>query len=120
MNANQLTQKSIEALQSAEKLARENGNQEIRPLHLACALVTAEGGLIPNLLQRAGANVSGLTAALNEEIAKLPCMPKGRADVLAGGAVLFATLMENLGFERLIVSDRDNLEGYAIKKGLME
>ena len=55
-----------------------------------------------------------------EEIAKLPCMPKGRADVLAGGAVLFATLMENLGFERLIVSDRDNLEGYAIKKGLME
>jgi exopolyphosphatase/guanosine-5'-triphosphate,3'-diphosphate pyrophosphatase len=55
-----------------------------------------------------------------EEIAKFPCMPKGRADVLAGGAVLFATLMENLGFERLIVSDRDNLEGYAIKKGLME
>lgn len=55
-----------------------------------------------------------------EEIASFPCMPKGRADVLAGGAVLFATLMENLGFERLIVSDRDNLEGYAIKKGLME
>ena len=55
-----------------------------------------------------------------EEIAALPCMPKGRADVLTGGAVLFTTLMKNLGFQRLIVSDRDNLEGYAIKKGLME
>ncbi len=55
-----------------------------------------------------------------EEIEKLPCMPKGRADVLAGGAVLFASLMECLGFERLIVSDRDNLEGFAIKKGLMQ
>ncbi len=55
-----------------------------------------------------------------EEIEKLPCMPKGRADVLAGGAVLFSVLMEKLGFERLIVSDRDNLEGYAIKKGWMK
>ena len=55
-----------------------------------------------------------------EEIAALPCMPKGRADVLTGGAVLFTVLMKKLGFKRLIVSDRDNLEGYAIKKGLME
>ena len=55
-----------------------------------------------------------------EEIAALPCMPKGRADVLTGGAVLFTVLMKKLCFKRLIVSDRDNLEGYAIKKGLME
>ena len=55
-----------------------------------------------------------------EEIAKLPCMPKGRADVLAGGAVLFSVLMQELGFEKLIISDRDNLEGYAIKKGWMK
>ena len=55
-----------------------------------------------------------------EEIAALPCMPKGRADVLTGGAVLFTVLMKNLGFTRIIASDRDNLEGYAIKKGFME
>ena len=55
-----------------------------------------------------------------EEIAALPCMPKGRADVLTGGAVLLTVLMKKLGFKRLIASDRDNLEGYAIKKGLME
>ena len=54
-----------------------------------------------------------------EEIAALPCMPKGRADVLTGGAVLFTVLMKNLGFDRLVISDRDNLEGYAIKKGFM-
>ena len=55
-----------------------------------------------------------------EDIAKLPCMPKGRADVLTGGAVLFTVLMKELGITRLIVSDRDNLEGYAIKKGYRE
>ena len=54
-----------------------------------------------------------------EEIEKLPCMPKGRADVLAGGALLYAVLMEDLGIQALVVSDRDNLEGYAIKKGLL-
>ncbi|MBQ8343291.1 MAG: hypothetical protein IJY21_04205 [Clostridia bacterium] len=61
-----------------------------------------------------------LSAMSVDEIAALPCMPKGRADVLAGGAVLLATLMEELGFLELTVSDRDNLEGYAIKRGLMK
>ncbi len=55
-----------------------------------------------------------------EEIAKLPCMPAGREDVILGGAVLLVTLMKELGIKKLTVSDRDNLEGYAIKRGLME
>ena len=52
-----------------------------------------------------------------EEIADLPCMPKGRADVIAGGALWLARIMERFSIQTLIVSDRDNLEGYAIKKG---
>ena len=55
-----------------------------------------------------------------EEIAKLPCMPKGRADVILGGAVLLRSVMEEKNLESLIVSDRDNLEGYAIQKGLLK
>ena len=55
-----------------------------------------------------------------EEIAKLPCMPKGREDVITGGIVWMLTIMEKLGIDRIIASDRDNLEGYAIKRGLME
>ncbi len=60
-----------------------------------------------------------LSAMSVEEIAALPCMPKGRADVLSGGAVLLSTLTEIFGVEKLIVSDRDNLEGYAVWNGLM-
>ena len=55
-----------------------------------------------------------------EEIATLPCMPKGREDVILGGAVWMATLMKALGISQITASDRDNLEGYAIKRGLME
>lgn len=54
-----------------------------------------------------------------EEIAKMPCVPNGRADVLTGGAVWLAVLMDELSIDKIIVSDRDNLEGYAIYKGLM-
>ena len=61
-----------------------------------------------------------LSAMSVEEIAALPCMPKGRADVLSGGAVWIAVLMQRLGIKKMIVSDRDNLEGYAIKHSLME
>lgn len=60
-----------------------------------------------------------LSAMSVEEIAQLPCIPKGRADVLSGGAVLLSVLMERLGFDEIVISDRDNLEGYAIYKGLM-
>ena len=60
-----------------------------------------------------------LSAMSVEEIAQLPCIPKGRADVLSGGAVLLSVLMERLGFDEIVISDRDNLEGYAMYRGLM-
>ncbi len=55
-----------------------------------------------------------------EEIAALPCMPVGRADVITGGAVWLATLLKGLDIPQITVSDRDNLEGYAARRGLME
>lgn len=58
--------------------------------------------------------LSALTVA---EMEKLPCMPKGRADVLTGGSMLLCMLMQKLDVRELAVSDRDNLEGYAIQKG---
>ncbi len=55
-----------------------------------------------------------------EEIAALPCMPTGRADVILGGAVWLAEVMEGLHIPQITVSDRDNLEGYATWRGLMK
>ena len=55
-----------------------------------------------------------------EKISRLSGIPKGRADVIGGGALFFSVLMKDLGIEEITISDRDNLEGYAIKRGLME
>lgn len=54
-----------------------------------------------------------------EEIRQIPCIDRLRADVLAGGAAILTSVMSQLKIEEITVSDGDNLEGYAILKGLL-
>ena len=72
MNANQYTQKSLEAIQNAQRLALEEGQQQIEQIHLLAALLTAEGGLVPQLLTAMGLTLPSLEAAVNQELGKLP------------------------------------------------
>ena len=46
MNAQQFTQKTIEAIQTAQNIAQENQNQFILPEHILYALVDSDGGLV--------------------------------------------------------------------------
>lgn len=55
MNAQKMTQKSLEALQAAQSLAVEYENQALCPEHLFCALLSQQDGLIPQLFQKMGA-----------------------------------------------------------------
>ena len=55
-----------------------------------------------------------------ERVAVETCVPQKRAEVLLGGAVWLKMLLESLRLKEVIVSDADNLEGYAIKKGLLK
>ena len=48
MNMNQFTQKSMEAIQAAQSLAVEYGNQQIEQPHLLCALIGQEGDPSPS------------------------------------------------------------------------
>ncbi|MGN1052769.1 MAG: hypothetical protein ACI4SH_05200, partial [Candidatus Scatosoma sp.] len=54
-----------------------------------------------------------------EEIEKFPCMPKKRADVIGGGAAWLHVLTRRLNLPFIVISDEDNLEGYARSKGLL-
>lgn len=60
-----------------------------------------------------------LASTSPERVAVETCVPQKRAEVLLGGAVWLKTLLEGLGLKEVIVSDADNLEGFAIKKGLL-
>ncbi|MBQ2740726.1 MAG: hypothetical protein IJF39_03790 [Clostridia bacterium] len=60
-----------------------------------------------------------LASAPPERVAAETCVPQKRAEVLLGGAVWLKRLLEGLRLKEVIVSDADNLEGFAIKKGLL-
>ena len=72
MNSEKLTQKTIETINAATAMARENSNQYVTPEHLLYALLDADGGLIPTLLGRMGADVDALLSGLDTVIGKLP------------------------------------------------
>mgnify|MGYP002509440542 FL=1 len=72
MNMNQFTQKSLEAIQSAQSIAAQHGNQQIEQPHLLLALVDQEGGFIPQLLTHMGLTLESFQAAARHEVEILP------------------------------------------------
>ena len=72
MNAQKMTQKSLEALQAAQSLAVEYENQALCPEHLFCALLSQQDGLIPQLFQKMGAEPGNLAAAFAKKVGELP------------------------------------------------
>ena len=72
MNTNQFTQKTMEALQSAQSLAIEHQNQALEPEHLLAALASQENGFIPQLLKRMGVEPSAFAVAAQEKVEQLP------------------------------------------------
>ena len=72
MNMNQFTQKSLAAIQGAQDLAQEYGQQQIEQQHLLLALLNDEQGFIPQLLTAMGMTVPSFQAAVKAEVEKLP------------------------------------------------
>ena len=72
MNAQQFTQKSLEAIQTAQSMARENRNPTIMPEHLLYALIDQDGGLIPSLLGKMGVDTNAVLSELDTEVSRLP------------------------------------------------
>ena len=72
MNPEKLTQKSQEALQSAQAVAVQFSHQQVDAPHLALALVQQQDGLIPRLLQRMEIPVDRAVDAITAELRKRP------------------------------------------------
>ena len=67
-----LTTKSQEALSRGHASARDRGNPAFEPEHLLSALLEDGEGLVPRLLERAGASVADLRDAVSRAIARFP------------------------------------------------
>jgi ATP-dependent Clp protease ATP-binding subunit ClpB len=72
MDISNLTEKSREALQEAQSLATRMGHTEVDGEHLLLALVGQQDGLVPRLLEQAGAEVDALQSDLERELSRRP------------------------------------------------
>jgi len=72
MNMNRFTRKSLAAMQAAQSIALEYGNQQIEQAHLLYALVSDEEGLVPQLLTAMGMTLPSFQAAAKAQVEKLP------------------------------------------------
>ena len=77
MNISKFTQKSIEAVNSLEKLAYEYGNQEIDQEHLIYSLITLDDSLIIKLIEKMEIQPEHFRNRVEDYIAKKPKVQGG-------------------------------------------
>lgn len=76
MNLNRFTEKSVEAIQDAQQIARDNGNQQLTQQHILLALIRAKG-LITQLLIKLGCNEQQTEEDTLAAVEKLPKVSGG-------------------------------------------
>ena len=72
MNLERLTQKSTEAVMSAQDFALNNSNQEIDTIHILKALLEQEDGIIPKIFELMNIKVNEILSKVDNAINKLP------------------------------------------------
>jgi ATP-dependent Clp protease ATP-binding subunit ClpB len=71
MKIERFTDKAREAVQSAAEKAREHNNSQIEPEHLLDALLAQEGGVVQQIIQKAGGNIATAKSMIENEIAHM-------------------------------------------------
>ncbi len=72
MNAEKLTQKSIETVKKAQNIAVMQSNSVIEPIHLLAGLLKQDNGLVPQLLKKMNVNADFLENETDKQIGLLP------------------------------------------------
>jgi ATP-dependent Clp protease ATP-binding subunit ClpB len=72
MKIERFTDKAREAVSEAAELAKQHNNSQIEVEHLLAALLSQEGGVVPQVMQKAGGNLAEAQRIVNSDIERLP------------------------------------------------
>ena len=72
MNIQKYTEKAQEAIVNAQSMADREGHPEITPEHLLLALVTQEGGIVPEILRKMNVDPQAIAGGVQAELGKNP------------------------------------------------
>lgn len=77
MNFNNFTIKSQEVVQKAIELTRQNGQQQIEPVHILKAIIGESETIVNFIFQKLGVNPATVNMAIDKEIQTLPKVSGG-------------------------------------------
>ncbi len=114
-----LTQKAQEAVQQAQGIAGENGNQAVHPLHLLVALTSEQGGIVRPVLEKCDVEPDALVSEAQREVAAIPKVtgqPAGAYVAPSLQQVFDAASKESENFKDEFISTEHLLLGIADQK----
>ena len=85
MDLERYTVKSQEAVERAQRLARDRSHQELSPEHLLCALLEDREGTVAAVLSKLGVSRETLGKEATAALDRLPRVSGGSAMYLGGG-----------------------------------
>src|ERR1044071_1875867 len=103
MKLDKLTVKAQEAISAARDAAMALHHAEVRPEHLLVALLEQEGGVVPRILAKIGADARVVRADLGRVFEKFPRARGAALDIDAGRA--FKDVWEQAGREADAMKD---------------
>src|SRR4051794_27829424 len=104
LDPNRFTRKTQEAFAAAQSYARDASNTEIAPEHLLKALLEQPDGIATGVVERIGADLSGVRTKVNETLAKLPSVSGATVRDAQLGASAYR-ILENADAERAGLDD---------------
>ena len=93
MNNQNYTNKSLQAIEAASRLATEHDNQQIEPEHLMLSLLIQEDGLIPIILNKIPLDYILMIEKLKEKIDSFPKVQTASREV---GKVYISTVVDKI------------------------
>ncbi len=87
MTANQFTQKSLEAIQNAQRLASERSHTQLEQLHLFYALIDEQSDLNAQLFEKTGVDVARLKNETVQALSGLASYSGGSGEPYASSAL---------------------------------
>src|SRR5947199_10608409 len=72
MNVEHFTEKAREAISDAAQLARERNHIQVEAEHLLAALLAQEGGVVQQVIAKAGGNLAAAQRIINDELERMP------------------------------------------------
>ena len=102
IDPNKLTEKSQEAIVSAQQRARENGHSQIDVEHLAAALIEQQGGVVPSVLTALNVQPAQLSGALTTELER---QPKVSGNVQIGASARLGRVLQSAQKEAEALGD---------------